>query len=239
VRALRTAGRSPKGPGFSRPERRLHYAEEPSEPHFGASGRGSGRCRDGPPQQSRTGPPLRRTIHGRPSRPDERKRVMAPPGAEADDWARRAAAFVPGDGARLHLLSTAVQFGTSVFEGIRAYDTPRGPAIFRLDAHVKRLLDSARIYRMIPEHSFETICDTCKAIVSKNGLKDCYIRPMILRGYGAPGLNPLNSPIETYVAAWAWGAYLGEGALSGGVDVCVSSWQRAIPNTFPARAKAG
>jgi branched-chain amino acid aminotransferase len=155
------------------------------------------------------------------------------------EWIWHDGQFVRWGDAKLHLLSTAVQFGTSVFEGIRAYDTPNGPAIFRLDAHIRRLLDSARIYRMLPEYSAEQLSKACCEVVVKNGLKDCYIRPMILRGYGAPGLNPLNSPIETYVAAWPWGAYLGEGALSGGVDVCVSSWQRAWPNTFPARAKAG
>jgi branched-chain amino acid aminotransferase len=122
---------------------------------------------------------------------------------------------------------------------MRAYNTPKGPAIFRLDAHIRRLVDSARIYRMVPDYTPEKLAAVSCEIVVKNELEDCYVRPMILRGYGAPGLNPLNSPIETYFAAWPWGAYLGEGALEGGVDVCVSSWQRAKPNTFPARAKAG
>lgn len=160
-------------------------------------------------------------------------------GLQAVDWIWREGEFVPWKDAQVHLLATAVQFGTSVFEGMRAYDTPRGPAIFRLDAHIRRLFDSARIYRMLPDYSPDDLAAASREIVVKNGLKDCYIRPMILRGYGAPGLNPLNSPIETYVAAWAWGAYLGEEALAGGVDVCVSSWQRALPNTFPSRAKAG
>jgi branched-chain amino acid aminotransferase len=92
---------------------------------------------------------------------------------------------------------------------------------------------------MVPGYSPEDVSAASREIVVENGLRDCYIRPMILRGYGAPGLNPLHSPIETYVAAWAWGTYLGDGALGAGVDVCVSSWQRAVPNTFPARAKAG
>jgi branched-chain amino acid aminotransferase len=160
-------------------------------------------------------------------------------GFEPVDWIWRDGEFVPWHDARVHLLATAVQFGTSVFEGIRAYETKQGPAIFRLDAHIRRLFDSARIYRMVPEYTPENVTAVCKEVVVKNGLTDCYIRPMILRGFGAPGLNPLNSPIETYVPAWAWGTYLGEGALAGGVDVCVSSWQRAEPNTFPARAKAG
>ncbi|MEX2049421.1 MAG: branched-chain amino acid transaminase [Gemmatimonadota bacterium] len=160
-------------------------------------------------------------------------------GMQETEWIWHDGDFVRWGDAKLHLLSTAVQFGTSVFEGIRAYDTARGPAIFRLDAHIRRLIDSARIYRMVPDYSAEALAEACKDAVRKNGLQDCYIRPMVLRGYGAPGLNPFNSPIETYVAAWPWGTYLGEGALAGGVDVCVSSWQRASPNTFPARAKAG
>ena len=160
-------------------------------------------------------------------------------GLQAVDWIWRDGEFVPWQDANLHLLSTAVQFGTSVFEGMRAYDTAKGPAIFRLDAHIRRLFDSARIYRMVPEYTPQDVAAVSRETVTKNGLTDCYIRPMILRGFGAPGLNPMNSPIETYVAAWAWGTYLGEGALGAGVDVCVTSWQRAMPNTFPARAKAG
>ena len=164
---------------------------------------------------------------------------MAAAGLQAVEWIWHDGELVPWHDAKLHILSTAVQFGTSVFEGIRAYDTAHGPAIFRLDAHIRRLFDSARIYRMVPDYAPESIAAASREIVAKNGLGDCYIRPMILRGYGAPGLNPMNSPIETYVAAWAWGTYLGEGALGAGVDVCVTSWQRAHPNTFPARAKAG
>ncbi len=164
---------------------------------------------------------------------------MAAAGLQAVDWIWRDGEFVPWDEAKLHILSTAVQFGTSVFEGMRAYDTAKGPAIFRLDAHIRRLFDSARIYRMVPDYTPENVAAVSREIVVKNGLKDCYIRPMILRGFGAPGLYPMNSPVETYVATWAWGTYLGEGALGTGVDVCVSSWQRAMPNTFPARAKAG
>ena len=147
--------------------------------------------------------------------------------------------YVPWHECQLHLLSTAVQFGTSVFEGIRAYETPKGPAIFRLDAHLRRLKDSATIYRMTPGFTMDEIHDACIGIVKKNDLVDCYIRPMILRGYGTAGLNPLLSPIDTYVPAWGWGAYLGAEALEAGVDVCVSSWHRMAPNTYPARAKAG
>jgi branched-chain amino acid aminotransferase len=164
---------------------------------------------------------------------------METPTMQEANWIWRDGEFVPWADAQLHLLSTAVMFGTSVFEGMRAYNTAKGPAIFRLDEHIRRLYDSARIYRMVPDYTPEKLAAASCEIVAKNELQDCYIRPMILRGYGAPGLNPLNSPIETYVAAWPWGAYLGEDALQGGVDVCVTSWQRAAPNTVPARAKAG
>ncbi len=140
--------------------------------------------------------------------------------------------------ATVHLLSTAVQFGTSMFEGIRCYDTPKGPCVFRLDAHVERLLRSSKIYRMEPVYTRQEIIDACLVTVARNNLKDCYIRPMVLRGYGSAGLDPRDSPIETYVAAWPWGAYLGEDALEKGVDVGISSWNRPAPNTFPVQAKA-
>lgn len=164
---------------------------------------------------------------------------MGAVGFNEAEWIWKDGEYVAWHDCRVHLLSTAVQFGTSVFEGIRAYETPRGPAIFRLDAHIKRLIDSAKIYRMVPDYTVDELAEVCVDIVRKNALRNCYIRPMILRGYGTPGLNPLMSPIDTYVAAWGWGTYLGADALAKGVDVCVSSWNRMAPNTFPARAKAG
>jgi branched-chain amino acid aminotransferase len=164
---------------------------------------------------------------------------MGAVGFDESEWIWKDGDYVPWKDAQLHLLSTAVQFGTSVFEGIRAYETPRGPAIFRLGAHIRRLMDSCKIYRMLPEHSAADLEAVCVDLVRRNGLTNCYIRPMVLRGYGAVGLNPFDSPIETYVAAWPWGAYLGEEALANGVDVCVSTWLRAYPNTLPVRAKAG
>ncbi len=157
---------------------------------------------------------------------------------EASKWIWKDGAFIAWEDATLHLLSTAVQFGTSMFEGIRCYDSTSGPAIFRLDAHLERLVNSCKIYRMVPEHSTNTLTRACKDLVTRNELGDCYIRPMVLRGYGSAGLDPAASPIETYVAAWNWGTYLGEEALSVGVDVCVSSWNRPAPNTFPVQAKA-
>lgn len=154
------------------------------------------------------------------------------------DWVWKDGAFVRWDDARVHLLSLAVQFGSSVFEGIRCYETPDGPAIFRLDAHIRRLFHSSRIYRMVPDFHPEEVGEACREVVRKNDLQACYIRPMVLRGYGAAGLNPVGSPVETWIPAWPWGTYLGEGALERGVDVCVSTWSRPRPNTFPVAAKA-
>lgn len=146
--------------------------------------------------------------------------------------------LVPWKDATVHVLSLAVQFGSSIFEGIRCYPTARGPAIFRLTEHIRRLFDSCRIYRIAVPHSAETLREACREVVRRNGLDMCYVRPMVLRGYGAAGMMPDDSPVETFVCAWPWGTYLGPEALANGVDVCVSSWQRMQPNTFPAAAKA-
>jgi branched-chain amino acid aminotransferase len=159
-------------------------------------------------------------------------------GLTGAEWIWKDGDFIPWGDAKTHILSLAVQFGSSVFEGIRCYETPRGPAIFRLGPHMRRLLDSCRVYRMAPHQSMEDLTEACREVVRKNGLRDCYIRPMVVRGYGSAGLDPSASPVETYICAWPWGTYLGEGALEKGVDVCVSSWMRAHPNTFPVQAKA-
>jgi len=156
----------------------------------------------------------------------------------AAKWIWKDGEFVAWEDAQVHLLSVAVQFGSSMFEGIRCYDTAKGPTIFRLREHIRRLRDSCRIYRMPLAHDEAALVEACRDTVRKNGLKDCYVRPMVLWGYGSAGMNPVDSPLETYVAAWPWGAYLGEEALTQGVDVCVSSWMRAHPNTFPVQAKA-
>ncbi len=153
-------------------------------------------------------------------------------------WIWKDGHLVPWKDATVHLLSTAVQFGSSVFEGIRCYETPGGPAIFRLREHLERLMDSATIYRMRPEWRVEELTEGCRELIRANELGSCYLRPMILRGYGAAGLHAVDSPIETYLSAWPWGAYLGAEALEKGVDVCTSSWARAAPNTFPVAAKA-
>ena len=155
------------------------------------------------------------------------------------EWIWKDGEFIPWESATLHVMSHVVHYGSSVFEGIRCYRTPEGPAIFRLDDHLRRMEDSARVYRMEIPYSREQLAEACEALILQNGLEECYIRPISLRGYGAAGVNPLTSPVDTYLVCWPWGAYLGADALEQGVDVCVSSWQRPAPNTFPALAKAG
>jgi branched-chain amino acid aminotransferase len=141
--------------------------------------------------------------------------------------------------AKIHVLSHVVSYGSSVFEGIRCYETAQGPAVFRLREHMRRMIDSARIYRMTIPHSLDELCEGVLDVVRDNGLKSCYIRPIALRGYGVIGVHPGKNPTETYIACWEWGKYLGEEALAQGVDVCISSWNRMAPNTLPALAKAG
>lgn len=163
---------------------------------------------------------------------------MGTSGLTGADFIWKDGEFIPWQDAQIHILSVAVQFGASMFEGIRCYDTPKGPAIFRLREHIRRLHDSCKIYRMPLKYGEDELMEVCRETVRKNGLKNCYIRPMPVWGYGSAGMDPVDSPLEMYVAAWPWGAYLGEEALAQGVDVCVSSWWRAHPNTFPVAAKA-
>ena len=157
---------------------------------------------------------------------------------QGSPWIWKDGEFVRWDDANVHVLSLAVQFAASVFEGVRCYDTPRGPAAFRLKDHLRRLVASSRAYRMQPPHTVDELAAAVKAGVAKNELASCYVRPMVLRGYGSAGINPEASPIETYIPMWPWGAYLGEEGLVQGVDVCVSSWNRPAPNTLPSGAKA-
>ncbi len=147
--------------------------------------------------------------------------------------------FIPWDEARIHVISHVVSYGSSVFEGVRCYDTQRGPAIFRLREHTRRLLDSAKIYRIPVEFSLEALVEAQVELVRVNRLRSCYIRPIVLRGYGSMGVMPSGNPTEVFLACWEWGKYLGEEAMTQGVDVCVSSWNRMAPNTLPALAKAG
>src|SRR5581483_5339265 len=183
--------------------------------------------RTGWPRPTTTSGPPWTTCSGSAELPLSREAHMAPI-AEAD-WIWKEGEFIRWQDARVHVLSTAVQYGTSVFEGIRCYETPDGPAIFRLQDHLRRLQDSARMYRLETSWGPERLFEVCREIVRKNGLGACYIRPMILRGYGAAGLDAVGSPVEAWVACWPWGTYLGEGALEQGVDACVTSLQRAAP----------
>lgn len=147
--------------------------------------------------------------------------------------------FVKWEDATIHVMSHVVHYGSSVFEGIRCYETPSGPAIFRLGDHMRRFADSCRIYRMPLTHSQETLVQACIDTVSENGLPHCYLRPVALRTGQHMGVFPANAPLEVFIIPWQWGAYLGQAGLTEGVDVCVSSWRRAAPDTFPALAKAG
>ncbi|MBI2797492.1 MAG: branched-chain amino acid transaminase [Gemmatimonadetes bacterium] len=161
---------------------------------------------------------------------------MAP--INKSEWIWKDGSFIKWDDAQLHLLSTAIQFGTSLFEGIRCYDSPSGPQVFRLGDHLRRLVDSCRTYGLALPHDLGTLTKACVDAVKKNGLASCYLRPVVLLGYGGAGLEADGSPVETYVPCWSWGTYLGAGALEQGVHACVSSWQRAHPNTYPLMAKA-
>ncbi len=147
--------------------------------------------------------------------------------------------LIAWNNAQIHVLSHVVSYGSSVFEGVRCYETQQGPALFRPKEHVRRLVDSAKIYRMEIPYTLDELTDAMLDVVRENNMRVCYIRPLVLRGYGDVGVLPTNNPIETYIACFPWGRYLGEAALKDGVDVCVSSWTRIAPNTLPALAKAG
>ncbi len=147
--------------------------------------------------------------------------------------------MVDWDDAKIHVLAHVVNYGSSIFEGIRCYQTPKGPAVFRLADHVERLYNSCKIYRINIPYTREQISEAIVELVRINKLDACYIRPIVLRGYGDIGVNPFPAPIDVYLACYPWGKYLGDDALEQGVDVCVSSWARMAPNTLPAVAKAG
>jgi branched-chain amino acid aminotransferase len=155
----------------------------------------------------------------------------------ATNWIWRDGEFVAWQDATVHVLAHSMQFGSSAFEGVRCYDTPQGPAIFRLEDHLQRLINSCKIYRMDVPYGVDELVAACCELVERNGLQSCYIRPMVLRGVGAAGMVPFDSPVEVYLPCWPWGTYLGEGALENGVDTCVSSWHRVAPNTIPSMAK--
>ena len=158
-----------------------------------------------------------------------------------NDWIWHNGKLVPWDQARVHVLAHALHYGSSVFEGLRVYPAPSGSVIFRLSAHTRRMFESAKIHRIPIPYTPDQIDAACREVVLRNGLNNgAYIRPIAFRGYGDIGLAPsAEHPVDVAVAAWEWGAYLGDECLEQGVDVCISSWQRVAPNTIPALAKAG
>jgi len=147
--------------------------------------------------------------------------------------------FVPWDEAQIHVLSHVVHYGTSAFEGIRAYQTPKGPAVLGLPQHVKRLFNSCKIINMPIPYTPEQISQAILETVARNKHNGCYIRPLVFRGYEVLGVDPRNCPVEVIIATWEWGAYLGAEAIEKGVDVAVSSWRRMAPDTHPAMGKVG
>ncbi len=147
--------------------------------------------------------------------------------------------LIPWDEAKIHVMAHVVNYGSSLFEGIRCYHTGHGPAIFRLQDHMQRLVHSSKIYRIELDYSLDELCQGAVDLVAANRVSPCYIRPIVLRGYGQVGVNPFNSPTEVYIANYEWGKYLGSAESDDGVDVCVSSWTRLAPNTIPTMAKSG
>jgi branched-chain amino acid aminotransferase len=147
--------------------------------------------------------------------------------------------LVNWDDAKIHVLSHVVHYGTSWFEGIRCYNTAKGSAIFRLGPHIRRLMDSVKIYRTPSPYSEEQLSAAVMETIRANKMRACYIRPIIYRGYGDVGVNPLGCPVDVTIAVWEWGTYLGQAALADGIDVCISTWHRPAPNTLPTMAKAG
>ena len=146
--------------------------------------------------------------------------------------------LIAWDDATIHVMAHVIHYGSSVFEGVRCYAPPSGPAIFRAPEHAQRLLDSAKVYRIDVDFTRDDIVKAMCDVVANNGVWPCYLRPVVLRGYGEAGVNPFNSPTGVYVVNYPWGKYLGSDADQG-CDVCVSSWTRLAPNTLPAMAKAG
>ncbi|MEX2182157.1 MAG: branched-chain amino acid transaminase [Gemmatimonadaceae bacterium] len=165
--------------------------------------------------------------------------MTLPRGSGATDVIWRNGALIPWDDATLHVMSHVVHYGSSIFEGIRCYKGPSGGAVFRLREHMRRFVDSARVYRMPLAFTADQLCEAVVETIGANGLEQCYIRPLAVRAGQEMGVLPSNAPVEVFVICWKWGAYLGPDALEQGVDVTVSSWRRAAPGTIPAMAKAG
>ena len=146
--------------------------------------------------------------------------------------------LIDWDDAKIHVLSHVIHYGSALFEGIRCYKTSEGPAVFRLPDHIRRLYNSCRIYRIDVPWEEEAFCQASLETVRANRLDECYIRPVVYRGYGQVGVNPFGCPVGAFIAVWKWGKYLGDDALTQGVDTMVSSWRRMAPDTFPSLAKS-
>jgi branched-chain amino acid aminotransferase len=146
--------------------------------------------------------------------------------------------LVDWDAAQVHVLTHAIHYGSGVFEGIRCYETADGPAVFRLTEHMERLERSAKMLRMVPTFDVEQMVEATKELIRANKLKECYVRPVVMRGYGIMGLDPLPAPVQVFIAAWPWGSYLGEDALKHGVDAGISSWRQRSVNSMPPQIKA-
>jgi len=147
--------------------------------------------------------------------------------------------FIDWMDAKVHVMSHVIHYGSSVFEGMRCYKTTHGPSIFRLADHIRRLFDSAKIYRMPIPYSIEEIIQACKDAIKINGVESAYVRPIVFRGYHSLGVDPTKCPVDVVIGVLNWGRYLGEEAIVKGVDVCISSWNRMAANTMPTMAKAG
>lgn len=172
---------------------------------------------------------------------DGKTKDVKTPRIAGDVWCN--GEFIKWNDARVHVMSHVLHYGSSVFEGIRCYKTKRGPAVFRLQEHMQRLLNSAKIYRMENDWTRDQLSSAAVELVRRSGMDQCYLRPIIFRSLDeenpAFGVNPFPNPLACYIGAWDWGKYLGDEALEQGVDVCVSTWNRLTPNSMPAMAKAG
>ncbi len=171
---------------------------------------------------------------------DSTKKDVHTPRIAPDVWHN--GEFIAWNDARIHVMTHVIHYGSGVFEGIRCYDTKRGPAIFRLTEHMQRILNSAKIYRMETTWAHDELCGAAVELVRRSGMEKCYLRPIIFRALDEEqpsfGVNPFPNPLACYIGAWDWGKYLGEEAIEAGVDVCVSSWTRLSNNSMPAMAKA-
>ncbi len=159
---------------------------------------------------------------------------------EKGKWIWHQGDFVPWEDAKIHMTAHVLHYGSSVFEGIRCYDTPQGPAVFRLRDHMIRLVNSSKLMRMYPlAFDVDWLVETTLELLRRNGMRECYIRPLVYRGAGQMGINPSSSPVDLSIISYGWGQYLGEGAVQNGVEACVSSWRRIDSSSNQPIGKIG